>query len=221
MYCDYNMYLTTGVRAVPLWGKNPVAYKKNTRWYSMADRDNSLLLEHLPLIKKFIKSISGRMDAPLSDEEADDIQQDVIERLLKKGMKEFRGECKFSTYLFKVVHNSIRDYIKSRNKVTSVDTDDHHIHYHPSMMVDDFSSSIIDTMKTEDIMEIIHNEVKSMKEELRLIFHWYFMEKYTQVEVARMMRKSQSTIAEHIENIRRTLTRAVKGRYPEMKKGIH
>ncbi len=221
MYYGINMYLTGRHGAVFYWRANRRTYKKTTRWYSMADNYNKLLIENLPLVEKYTRKILRDMNAGYSEADVDDIQQDVFYKILKKGIEQFRGDSKFSSYIFMITRNAVVDYLKKRDRISPVDTDDEAVQGNTSMKVSDFTEMFINDMEMDEVLELVNAEVCSMKEDHRLIFKMYFVDQCTQKDIARMMRKSQSTISEHVETIRRALAQALEKRYPEMKKGMH
>lgn len=221
MHNKSNIYLTVRNSAVLYRRKKPVTYKKITRWYSMADNYNKLLIEHLPLVEKYTRKILRSMNAEYSEADVDDIQQDVFYKILTKGIEQFRGDSKFTSYIFMITRNAVIDYVKKRDRVSLVDTDDETVQGNMSMKVSDFTDLFINEVEMEEVIQLVNHEVGSMKEDYRLIFKMYFVDQETQKDIACMMNKSQSTISEHVENIRRRLRQALESRFPEMKKGIH
>lgn len=221
MHGTINMYLTPRRGTVFYRKRRRIAYKKTTRWYSMADDYNRLLVEHLPHIEKFIRSFADKNNVYLSDSEIDDLTQDMCAKLLGGAIEKFKGNSKFSTFLYSVIRNFMFDYLKKRDRLTDTETEREDVQYHVGLVTPDISSEIIDAMSFEEQQEVIRDELDSMKEDHRLIYKMYFEDQETQKDIARMMRKSQSTVSEHIENIRRRLQLALEKRYPEMKKGIH
>jgi len=196
---------------------------------------NSILRENIDLIRKIINSLSSGKDYNFSLDDKDDIFQIVCEKLLAGGIENFRGQSKFSTYLYVIIKNEVVNYY---NK-----------HYNPKYFKEDKVSdfSFIEQLESENLTE---HEVLSMfnlrstieqwkfssdnfahKFELNeligellttgnslkgidsLIFKWYFIDGKTQEEVAKLSKRSQATIAERITNIRKVVLQEIKKKY--------
>ncbi len=179
-----------------------------------------LLIQHIEIIKKYIHKINIKNNYNLTNEEKDDLFQDICVKLLKGGIKNFKGQCKFSSYLFTIVKNTLKTYAESKMRGNTYDVfsslgnndeDDAYIGF-----LDTFCNVTIDysdAVAKQEIIEIIQQTVESFPARLQLIYDWYFIKNITQAQIANMCKCSQPTIAEHIEKIRKAIVNVVEAKY--------
>lgn len=186
-----------------------------------------LLIDHLDYIKRFIKKINNLRNYGLTEEEIDDIFQTVCEKLLDKGFANYKGNSKIETYIFQIIHNEMKTFVKKKQKILSISEcrahknidDDNNEEDNYSETLDlykNFEIDYVDKIFGKDIIEIIDNTLSTFDNKDKLIFNWYFLCKHSQVLIAQMLKLSQPTVYERIEKIKKRIMEAIKKKYPEV-----
>lgn len=191
--------------------------------YDTTQKSHQLLVQNIEVIKKYIHVINIKKNYNLTDEEKEDIFQDICVKLLESGIKNFRGRCKFSSYVYKIVSNEICSFVQKNNKIKNLTNCDY-CEYNNEEEKYNKSSNILNKQKDilqdafikNDIQDIIKETVKSFTPKMQLIYKWYFVDGETQAEVAKMCKCSQPTIAEYIEKIRRAIKSSLEKKYPDL-----
>ena len=120
-----------------------------------------------------------RIVANQSDAE-DIIQESFISAF--EGIKEFRGESSFGTWLKRIVINKSLNHMRSK-KLSFVNYD--------NIQIEDTDTEDKDL---PDIpMEFVHEGIKSLPEKARVILNLYLLEGYMHREIALMLGISEST----------------------------
>ncbi len=171
-----------------------------------------LLKENFGYIKGIIKKLNSEENFRLSEEDMEDILQQICLKLYETGFDNFRGQCKVTTYIYKIVRNEMLTYVSKKNRtVVSIDI---------CQQVEQYNSSIInnfidyaDQLVNNEVAEIIKNAVNAMPDLQQLIFKLYFIDGLKQEDVAKMYKRSQATIAEHIANIRKSIKQEVEKKF--------
>ncbi len=200
-------------------------------WKLMDDKTpHQLIVENIEYIRKIIRKISIRKNLQLDNDEIDDIFQNVCIKLLDKGIAQFKGECKFQTYVFKIVVNDINEYVKLQSKTLAVsrmdygnddNEDENQKTYHTFFeRIGSVNIDYADIVVYNDVSAIIDDVIKTFNDIDKLIFEWYFLDTLNQVDIARMVKLSQPSVSERIEKIKRILKEAIKKKYPEIDKEL-
>ncbi|HOK02543.1 MAG TPA: sigma-70 family RNA polymerase sigma factor [Spirochaetota bacterium] len=180
---------------------------------------NQILLDNISLISKIINTICIKKSVNLTEDEKEDIFQNVCVNLLSGGIANFRGECKFETYLFSIIFNEIKNYLRKihnnvsihqRSALYDTNGDAEGISLEEKLSInEDILGDIIKDELYRDIFEI----AASLKKIDYLIFKLYFIDDKTQKEVAEMCKRSQATISERIVYIQRIIRSEIIKRY--------
>lgn len=180
---------------------------------------NQILLDNISLISKIINTICIKKSVNLTEDEKEDIFQNVCVNLLSGGIANFRGECKFETYLFSIIFNEIKNYLRKihnnvsihqRSALYDTNGDAEGISLEEKLSInEDILGDIIKDELYRDIFEI----AASLKKIDYLIFKLYFIDNKTQKEVAEMCKRSQATISERIVYIQRIIRSEIIKRY--------
>jgi len=180
---------------------------------------NQILLDNISLISKIINTICIKKSVNLTEDEKEDIFQNVCVNLLSGGIANFRGECKFETYLFSIIFNEIKNYLRKihnnvsihqRSALYDTNGDADGISLEEKLSInEDILGDIIKDELYRDIFEI----AASLKKIDYLIFKLYFIDDKTQKEVAEMCKRSQAAISERIVYIQRIIRSEIIKRY--------
>lgn len=190
-----------------------------------------LLIEYHSFIKRTIKRINNRHNHGLTEDDIDDIFQIVCEKLLNKGFSNYKGLCKIETYIYKIIHNEIKTFIKIKEKEENItDIDSPQSIDKDAEEADDYFSRLdflnkitidyVDIIFRKDIINIIDDTLSTFDDRDKLIFKWYFLCKYSQVLIAKMLQLSQPTVYERIEKIKMRIIEAIKKKYPEVEEEV-
>ena len=146
---------------------------------------NQILLDNISLIFKIINTICIKKSVNLTEDEKEDIFQNVCVNLLSGGIANFRGECKFETYLFSIIFNEIKNYLRKihnnvsihqRSALYDTNGDAEGISLEEKLSInEDILGDIIKDELYRDIFEI----AASLKNDY-LIFKPYFIDNKTQ-----------------------------------------
>lgn len=121
-----------------------------------------------------IRIVANQFDAE------DIIQESFISAF--GGIKKFRGESTFGTWLKRIVINKSLDHLRS-NKLSFTDCE--------NIQIED--SGPEDDELPEIPMEIIHQAIKSLPEKARVVLNLYLLEGYKHREIAETLGISEST----------------------------
>ncbi len=168
--------------------------------------------EYSSYVKKLIRKSSTRYTGMFTEEDFEDIEQEIWIRIIKH-LDEFRGECKLSTYIGKIIINYIADYSKSVKKHAS-DVD---IDLLTDIPHDSRSKNPEEIIEIESMIEIILSLVLTMNEKRQMIFYLIGLENLTQSETAKRLKLTQSTISEHWTSIQQELKHELDKHFPNSK----
>jgi len=178
-----------------------------------------LLKENFEYIDKSIRNVNNKYNYNLTDEDREDILQQICLKLYETGFDNFQWQCKVTTYIFKIVENEIRSYVRKRNKIiVSTDLRKHDEQYNNNI-TEDFINNISYTidfaqqLTNDEVAKIIKDTVDAMPALQQLIFKLHFVDGIKQEDVAKMCKRSQATIAEHIGNIRKSIKQEVEKKF--------
>jgi RNA polymerase sigma-70 factor (ECF subfamily) len=192
-----------------------------------------LLIEYIDFIRRTIFKIKISKNIKLDEDDINDIYQNVCVKLLDKGFANYSGKSKLETYLFKIIYNEVISYIEKKQKLfiesyeklnlldsskNSQKIEECHSNFidYLSPVYEDTSNSIV----FDDINAIIDDTVDTFDDKDKLIFKWYFLDKKSQTQIAKMVKLSQPTVYERIEKIKKQIIMAIKKKYPELEEEL-
>lgn len=176
-----------------------------------------VIREHLETIRKAVRFHSGKYAGLISEFDHDDIEQIVIERILRGCLNTYRGEAPLEYYLSAiVVKTCIIDFVKKRKR--------------PIDETSEYSEWVIDTaekpggmdsvegedLETREIRDCVEKAVKELKTRQQEIFKSVIMENRSQKETAALLGISQPTVSEHLNNIRNHIRNQLQKNFPDL-----
>jgi len=165
--------------------------------------------EHSLYVKKMIVKLADKYSDVLTQEDREDIEQDVWFRVMKS-LDGFRGDCKLTSYIGAIVSHCVIDHFKSAKKHRSENYDE--LEYELSSP---HRMSPEERLDIESILDSIIEIVHAMTDRRRMVFYLIGIKKYTQSMTAKKLRLTQSTVSEHWASIQQELRQAIKARFPE------
>lgn len=116
-----------------------------------------------------------------NNEEAEEISQDVFVKVYQK-LESFKGDSKFSTWLYRIAYFASLDELKKKKRTVSVD-DIEQIPNSELGMVKDALSYIHDKQRKE----IISDAIKKLKEDEQVILTLYYFEDQSLKEISKVV----------------------------------
>ena len=116
-----------------------------------------------------------------NNEEAEEISQDVFVKVYQK-LESFKGDSKFSTWLYRIAYFTSLDELKKKKRTVSVD-DIEQIPNSELGMVKDALSYIHDKQRKE----IISDAIKKLKEDEQVILTLYYFEDQSLKEISKVV----------------------------------
>lgn len=121
-------------------------------------------------------------------QEAEDAVQETFLKLFR-GIGGFRGQARFSTYLFQILHNTCIDTIRKRKPATE--------------MIDDIEAPALPSQA--ELANILTQAVDSLPGQMKSCFVLFAVEEYSHQEVADMLGVSIGTVKTSIHRARKKL----------------
>ncbi|MCS6862480.1 MAG: sigma-70 family RNA polymerase sigma factor [Abditibacteriales bacterium] len=140
-------------------------------------------------------------------EDASDAAQEVFIRIYH-ALPKFRGECAFSTWLYRIAVNVCLDAVRRRARQPSI---------HESALVDteeeaDFMDHVPDVhpdpervVMQKELQRLVHEAIQTLSESQRVVLVLYDLEGFTYEEIAAMLRTSIGTVKSRLNRARLAL----------------
>ena len=140
----------------------------------------------------------------VGETEADDLTQEVFIKV-SRGLKDFRGESKFSTWIFRIATNTALDYRRNRSQTTpeilSIDTEreEEPIHLRGE------ASYIDQELIRQEMKACIRNVINKLPEDYRTVIVLGEMEELNNHEIAEILQVSLDTVKIRLHRARTKL----------------
>lgn len=129
-------------------------------------------------------------------EEAQDLTHDVCLSLAEK-LPEFRGECRVTTWLYRIVLNAARDRIRARHRRARLD----------DAWRDHAAAACDSNARASAAREWLSDAMKVLDETDRVMIALAVSAGFTQAETAEILEMSPGTVAWRMSEIRRKLSK--------------
>jgi len=177
-----------------------------------AQKGNQSAFEEL--VYRYDRSVlSIALKYSINEDDAKDLYQEVFIRVYK-GLKNFRFQSEFSTWLFRITTNVCLTY-KSRSKhhfMVSIDNDfgDDENEFTKKEEIEYEGLSPEEISSASDLGEIVNAAVESLSPKQRMTFVLKHYEGYKIREIAEMMNCKEGTVKKYlfdaVKNLRKKLT---------------
>ncbi|UII28732.1 RNA polymerase sigma factor [Fulvivirga maritima] len=134
------------------------------------------------------------------DDEAEDLCQEILIKLFLK-VNDFKGQAKFSTWLFSIIHNTCIDHLrKSKKNVTQVITE---------KMADEISEMIegVDEVPEEISMTILNQLLEEISPEEKLLLLMKYKEKHHIKDIQLTLGLSESAVKMRLKRAKEKLNK--------------
>lgn len=150
-----------------------------------------------------------------SQDDAFDVSQEVFIKVYKS-LGSFRGDCKFSTWIYRVAQNVVKDFLRSKEnklKTVSVYETDSDGEEHQLEIVDESTAADpIASFEKKERAALVREAISRLSEEQRAVIVLRDMEGYTYEEIAEMLFLDMGTVKSRINRGRNAIKKFLSGR---------
>ena len=143
-----------------------------------------------------------------SADDAFDVSQEVFIKVYRS-LGSFRGDCKFSTWIYRIAVNVIKDFLRSKsNKLKTVsvyETDAEGEEHHIEIADDSVSSDPIASYEKKERAALVREAIASLTEDQRNVIVLRDMEGYTYEEISEMLYLDIGTVKSRINRGRNAI----------------
>lgn len=139
---------------------------------------NIIIMKYRTKVYSFTKKMLNNHD------DADDVTQEIFIKLYSS-LKDFRGDSKFSTYLYRISYNFSLNHLKSRSVKYSRQDDSSDIEY-----LADNNVSFSGKMDLDEQTRLLEDAFKKIPEQQRAVFMLRFYEGLSYEEISKIINKS-------------------------------
>ena len=169
------------------------------------DAFGELVLKYEHFVYNLICQMSGNSD------DAYDVSQEVFIKIYR-GLKNFRFDCKFSTWIYKITANAVKDYFrdKQKNRYISLSdwTDEEEsasgfaASKPPDIVEEDINARPEEAFERGEAQEAVRNAISHLSEEHKEIIILRDMEGYSYDEISEMLSLEIGTVKSRINRAR-------------------
>lgn len=139
-------------------------------------------------------------------EEAEEISQDAFVKAYKS-LSKFKGDSKFSTWLYKITYNSCLDKLKSQKRMIKSDVIDK-IHIRGLEVEKD----ALDYMDEKERLKVINNAINLLADEDKAIITLFYFNELSLQEVSDIVGTNPNTVKIRLYRSRKKLYTILKGK---------
>jgi RNA polymerase sigma-70 factor (ECF subfamily) len=137
-------------------------------------------------------------------EEAEEVSQDAFLKAYKY-LPKFKGDSKFSTWLYKIAYHTSLDAVKKNSKHRNdVAVDEITINYISSV------ETILDGIEREERAEIINNCLEQLPEDEKAILLFFYFKELSLKEIIEVTSMSEANVKVKLHRARKKLLSIVK-----------
>ncbi len=136
-------------------------------------------------------------------EEAEELVQDAFTRAYRS-LEQFRGDAKFSTWLYRIVYNLCMTRV-TRRKTRPESLDRYEAETHHERFVDDDEPGIDEQMENEDFKNIILEEVNRLPEPYRAAVALFYLQEMSYDEMTNVLQLPLGTVKTNLFRARNLL----------------
>ncbi len=143
-------------------------------------------------------------------EDAEEISQDVFIKAYR-GLADFRGEAKFSTWLYTIVRTSCLTFLrKQQPNITSLDNERTHV-----QLENHESNFKADTIETKSRHAMVNEAIRLLSPDDSQIITLFYKGEQTLEEIGRIMGLDPNTVKVKLHRARRRLKDKLEKHYSE------
>jgi len=201
----------------PPWQCTRVSEKKGTFLKTTTIQDEKLIEIFITkndesafeeLVERYCEKIYGlALRITRNSSDAEEVLQDVLLTLMMK-LETFRGESKFSSWLYRVTVNAIYMHLRAEKKHESDVSLEDYVPYdeHGTLMgrvkAKDWSNRPDKALLSKEAMEMIERAVNELPESYRVVFHLSDIEGLSNEETAEILGLSVPAVKSRLHRAR-------------------
>lgn len=139
-------------------------------------------------------------------EEAEEVSQDVFVKVFS-ALHTFKGDSKFSTWLYKIAYYRSLDYLKKQKRSLHTSSIDSDTEYHLSSMENSLDSLVADERK-----KIIKKAIDELPEADAVVITLHYYEELSLKEIAEIMHIEANTVKVRLFRSRKRLAGLLKNK---------
>jgi len=162
------------------------------------------------LVKKYEKLIYNlSYQAVMNPDDAFDISQEVFIKAYRS-LKSFRGDCKFSTWLYRIAQNAAKDYLRSKSRrrvvsLTEYGNDEDGEAKNTDIVDDNIASKPEESAELNERREIVRQAIDSLSEDHKTIILLRDIEGYSYEDISAMLGLEIGTVKSRLNRARNAI----------------
>ncbi len=148
-------------------------------------------------------------------DDADDVTQEVLIRL-QRGIRRFRAQARFTTWLFQVTRNAALELHRKREARNRM-----HMRLQRDGHSDDDSGSTLEPSSESGISRLVKDFLTALPQRQREVFDLVDLQGLKPLEVSQMLDMNPATVRAHLFRARRALRSRILAQHPELAEGYH
>lgn len=193
-------------------------YKKsNIASNNYSNSIDTIITKYHTVIPKYIRSLNCKYDNILSDDDIDDVVQNVYIKLMSSALAKYRGECSLKNYILYYVARSVfLDTAKEKTKIVIVRNikKDENDDSNGEFEIRDDRNNPETVFLGDELKKIIDEGLNNLSQKEKIIFIMIEYDSLTQQQVAQKLKISQPTVSEHYNNAKIKLQKILKEKHP-------
>lgn len=133
------------------------------------------------------------------DEEAEEVAQDVFIKVYQS-MHTFKGESKFSTWLYRIAYHKSLDYLKKQKRSLTTSSIDSNMEYHLESV-----GNILDNFEAEDRKATIKSAMDQLAHDDSVVLTLHYFEELSLKEIAKIIGLETNTVKVRLFRSRKRL----------------
>lgn len=144
-------------------------------------------------------------------EEAEEVSQDVFVKM-HEALPTFKGDSKFSTWLYKIAYHRSLDYLKKQKRtLTTTSLDEFAEHHIPSL------ENTLAVLEAKERKAILKNAMNELQDEDSIVLTLHYFEELSLKEVSKIIGVEANTVKVRLFRSRKRLAAILKNSLePEM-----
>jgi RNA polymerase sigma-70 factor (ECF subfamily) len=152
------------------------------------------------LFKKYQAPVFNIVNRMVNSEEAYDITQDVFCCVLK-ALPTFRGESRFSTWLYSIAKNACLNRIRHKRR-SREDSLEAILEEHPQAEFADENTDVEETVETHELQQIVNKVLETLPADQRIIITLRDFEQLSYEEIGTITGMSIQTVKSRLHRAR-------------------
>ncbi len=144
-------------------------------------------------------------------DDADDVTQEVLVRL-HGGIRQFRAQSRFTTWLFQVTRNAASEFHRRRR---SRQRTLERLRL-PDVVDTDPPDELLDDEPSRNLAALVRSFLEDLPVRQREVFDLVDLQGHAPVEVSRMLKTNPTTVRAHLFRARRTMRERILGSHPAL-----